>query len=278
MKKYSVLMSLYKDEKPEYFRLAIDSMLNQTLQPDEIVIVKDGTLPSELEVILEEYVMCYPKIMHVVGYEQNQGLGVALNFGIRHCKNDLIARMDTDDISTLDRCQKQIEIFEKFPEVDIVGGHIAEFIDETTNIISVRKVPLTHEEITIYLKKRCPFNHVAVMFKKSAVMAAGNYKEWHFNDDYYLWIRMHLFKAHFYNLDSILVFVRVGNEMYSRRGGRNYFKSEKNLQKFMLLKGLISKKVYIVNVLQRFIVQIVLPNKVRAWVYKKLIREKVGDI
>ena len=231
-------MSLYKDEKPEYFRLAIDSMLNQTLQPDEIVIVKDGTLPSELEVILEEYVMCYPKIMHVVGYEQNQGLGVALNFGIRHCKNDLIARMDTDDISTLDRCQKQIEIFEKFPEVDIVGGHIAEFINETTNIISVRKVPLTHEEITIYLKKRCPFNHMAVMFKKSVVMAAGNYKEWHFNEDYYLWIKLVAQGQKVANLPDILVYARVGNGMVGRRRGLNQAKAEWRLFKLKYRLGI----------------------------------------
>lgn len=162
MEKYSVLMSLYIKEKPEYLRLAVDSMLNQTVKPDEIVIVEDGPLTDALYAVLDEY---GDKITRVRN-EKNLGLGLALNLGLKVCRNELVARMDTDDISKPERCEVQLHYFEQHPETDIVGGDIAEFIGDESNIVGKRMVPQTNAEIREYMKKRCAFNHMSVMYKK----------------------------------------------------------------------------------------------------------------
>ncbi len=272
MEKYSVLMSLYIKEKPEYLRLAIQSMINQTVQPDEIVIVKDGEITEELQHVLDEYTSNYPSLFNIVGYETNHGLGYALNFGLAHTKNELVARMDTDDISLTDRCEKQLEFFEKNPHLDIVGGDMTEFIGEQQNTVGTRIVPMDAQSIEKYLKKRCPFNHITVMYKKTAVQNAGGYLDWFWNEDYYLWLRMYLNKCNFANTGTILASARVGKEMYNRRGGMKYFKSEAKLQKYMLNNKIIGFGTYLMNVFKRFIVQLLLPNKIRGWVFRKFAR------
>lgn len=272
MEKYSVLMSLYKKEKPEFLKLSLESMIQQTIKPDEIVLVEDGPLTDELYTIVENYKKKYPKLMKIVVNKKNLGLGLALNNGLKHCKNELIARMDTDDIALKDRCEKQLKIFNKNENVDIVGGDIAEFINETTNVVAYRKVPSEDKEIKEYMKTRCPLNHMTVMFKKSSVIKAGNYLDWFWNEDYYLWIRMMLNNCIFKNTGDVLVFARTGIDMYARRGGKKYFDSEKRLQKYMLKEGIIDFKTYFLNVSKRFIVQLLLPNKVRGYIFKKFAR------
>lgn len=170
MDKYSVLMSLYIKEKPEYLDQAIHSMVNQTLKPDEIVIVKDGLITNELQNVLEKYNNKYPDLFHIVGYEDNRGLGNALNYGLTYCKNELVARMDTDDIAVIDRCEKQIDFMKKHPEITVVGGEIEEFMNDIENSIGKRLVPCSDIEIKKYMKKRCPFNHMTVMFKKMKLL------------------------------------------------------------------------------------------------------------
>lgn len=273
MEKYSVLMSLYIKEKPEYLDLAIKSMIEQTLMPDEIVIVKDGTITRELEKILDNYVQKYPKLFNIVGYERNKGLGLALNFGLEYCKNDLVARMDTDDISEKDRCRKQVKYLMENPEIDILGGQIEEFMDKIDNVVGKRIVPLEDIKIKEYLKKRCPFNHMSVMFRKKSIKKAGNYKDWYFNEDYYLWIRALLKGLKFGNLKDILVKVRVGNDMYRRRGGVLYFKSEYNIQKYLLKNKVISIYRFLINIIQRFIIQIIFPSTLRGIILKKFARK-----
>lgn len=268
MEKYSVLMSLYKKEKPEYLRLAIDSMLNQTVKPDEIVLVEDGPLTDELYAVLDEYGDKLTRVRN----EKNLGLGLALNVGLRACRNELVARMDTDDISKPERCEEQLQYFEQHPETDIVGGDIAEFIGDESNIVGKRVVPQSNEEIREYMKKRCALNHVSVMYKKSSVQTAGGYQDWFWNEDYYLWIRMWLNGAVFGNTGTVLVNVRTGKEMYQRRGGKKYFKSEKGLQDYMLEHKMINRTTYLENVAKRFIVQKMLPNSVRGWVFRKFAR------
>lgn len=269
MEKYSVLMSLYIKEKPEYLRLAVDSMLNQTVKPDEIVIVEDGPLTDALYAVLDEY---GDKITRVRN-EKNLGLGLALNLGLKVCRNELVARMDTDDISKPERCEVQLHYFEQHPETDIVGGDIAEFIGDESNIVGKRMVPQTNAEIREYMKKRCAFNHMSVMYKKTAVEAAGGYQDWFWNEDYYLWIRMWLNGAMFGNTGTVLVDVRVGEEMYQRRGGKKYFKSEKGLQDYMLEHNMIGFGTYVMNVSKRFVVQKILPNSARGWVFRKFARK-----
>lgn len=272
MEKYSVLMSLYFKEKPEYLKQAIDSMVNQTVKPDEIVIVEDGPLTEELYAVLDGYESEISNLFVRVKNEKNLGLGLALNEGLKACKNELVARMDTDDISALDRCEKQLKMFEIDPELSAVSGTIAEFIATPQEIVSYRVLPTTDVEIKKYMKKRCPLNHMAVMFRKGAVESAGNYKDWHYNEDYYLWLRMLLNSAKFANVEDILVNVRVGKDMYQRRGGWKYFKSERALQKYMKKNKIIGGFTYLSNVFKRFVVQVLLPNKLRGWIYKKFAR------
>ena len=272
MEKYSVLMSLYIKEKPEYLDLAIKSMVEQTLKPDEIIIVKDGPITDELQDVLDKYNAAYPELFNIVGYENNRGLGLALNFGLEHCRNELVARMDTDDISRLNRCEQQIKIFEDNPEIDIVGGDIAEFINSPSETVAYRRVPKTNDDILEYMKTRCALNHVSVMFKKSSIISAGGYKDCFWNEDYYLWIRMWLKGCTFANTGNVLVDVRTGEGMYARRGGLKYFNSEKELQNLMLKNKLINFNTYSINILKRLIVQLLLPNSIRGWVFRKFAR------
>lgn len=265
-------MSLYKKEKPEYLRLAIDSMLNQTVAPDEITIVKDGLLTPELDAVLDEYSSKYD-VFNIVGYEKNRGLGLALNYGLEYCRNELVARMDTDDIAKPNRCEKQLKEFEKNSGLDIVGGDIAEFVDMQSNIVAYRKVPVKDCDIKEYIKVRCPFNHMTVMYKKTAVIKSGNYKDLFWNEDYYLWIRMADCGCNMANTGNVLVDVRTGTDMYKRRGGAKYYASEKFLQQYMLQRKMINRSTYMINLCKRFIVQILLPNSIRGWVFKKFARK-----
>ena len=268
MEKYSVLMSLYKKEKPEYFRAALESIIHQTVKPDEIVLVEDGPLTEELYLIIEEY----KDSLHLVVNKQNLGLGLALNKGLKACKNELVARMDTDDIAVIDRCEIQLLFFEEHPNTTIVGGKIEEFVLDIKDIIGKRVVPETDEKLKEFLKKRCPFNHMTVMFKKTDVLNVGNYQDWFWNEDYYLWIRLALENYKFANLPDTLVYTRVGRDMYKRRGGLRYYKSEIKIQRFMLEKHIITRWIYFLNCSKRFIVQLILPNSIRGWVFKKFAR------
>lgn len=181
--------------------------------------------------------------------------------------------MDSDDISVSDRFEQQLNIFIRNPHVDILGGNISEFIVNEHNIIGKRCVPCDDNDIREYMKKRCPMNHMSVMYKKTAVKKAGNYQDWFWNEDYYLWIRMMLNGATFANTGTVLVNVRVGQDMYARRGGDKYYKSEMEIQKLMLEKGMIDKQTYMINCGKRFLVQKLLSNRARAWVYKKFARK-----
>lgn len=271
---YSVCMSVYRNDNPEYLRLALDSMLRQTLPPKELVIVQDGTVSQAISDVLTEYANSYANF-RVIPLDVNQGLGIARKIGVEHCSCEYIAVMDADDIAQPNRMELQMKFMADNPHVDLVGGQIAEFIDSSENIVGFRNVPLTDEEIKKYVKYRCPINHMTVTFRKQSVIKAGNYQHWHYNEDYYLWIRMFLNNAIFANLPEELVRVRVGKDMYARRGGWKYFKSEAKLQRFMLSKGVISLPLFIYNVFGRFVIQILLPNKFRGFLFQKVFRKKV---
>ena len=169
---YTVLLSIYQKEQPKCLKQSLDSIFNQTIFPSEVVLVKDGPLTCELDILIEEYLQKYP-ILKIISLSTNQGLGCALNEGLKYCSNNLIVRMDTDDIAMPIRAEEQLNVFEKYPDVDVVGAWVNEFIDDISNIISVRKLPEWHDEILRFAQKRNPMNHPVVMFKKSAVVAAG---------------------------------------------------------------------------------------------------------
>ena len=243
-------------------------MLNQTIPPDEIVMEEDGPLTDELYAVHDEYPM-----LHRVKSETNLGLGLALNAGLCECRNELVARMDTDDISNPDRCEKQLAYFEKHPNVTILGSQIDEFVGTVDNIIGRRVVPETDSALKTYMKRRCPFNHMTVMFRKADILKVGNYQDWFLNEDYYLWIRLALANKKFANLSETLVKVRTGVDMYQRRGGKRYFESEREIQKLLLDKDINGHVRYCINVWERFVLQVLMPDWLRGVVFRILARE-----
>ena len=270
--KFSVAMCVYKGDNAEHFDLALKSVTDdQTVKPDEIVLVVDGPVTEALDAVIEKYAT--QDFFNVIRLETNQGHGNARRIGLKACHYDLVALMDADDISASDRFEKQLEKFTNTPSLSLVGGNISEFIGESKNIVGYRLVSEDQKSIESDLKKRCPFNQVTVMFKKSAVEKVGGYVDWFCEEDYYLWLRMYLADMEFCNLSDILVNVRVGEDMYRRRGGWKYFQSEAKLQNYMRKNKIIGFGTYFVNVTKRFIVQILLPNKLRGWVFKKFARK-----
>lgn len=270
--KISVLMSLYVKEKASNFKECMESILAQTYPADEIVVVKDGPLNDELEQTLACYVKKYPDLMRVVASEENLGLGRALSLGTSECSNEIIARMDTDDICVPDRFEKQIKCFEEDKDLSIVGSDISEFTGDISNVVSRRTVPQEHKEICEYLKSRCPFNHMTVMFKKSEVEKAGGYLHWHYNEDSYLWVRMYLAGCKFRNIGESLVYARINTDTFKRRGGYKYYKSERDLFRFMKDNKVITFGQYLKAKFIRFVVQVLMPNGVRQWFFKKFAR------
>ncbi|MBQ3700902.1 MAG: glycosyltransferase [Prevotella sp.] len=274
MEKFSVCTSVYKNDNPSYVSVALDSMLvHQSVKPSEIIMVQDGPVPEELSNLLREYEGKYPNIIHVIRLEKNGGLGNALKLDVENAKYDICARMDSDDICLPDRFEKQLAYLEAHPECDIVGGQITEFIDSPNNIVGKREVPCVNEEIYKYMRSRCALNHPTVMFKKESVLKAGNYQDWFWNEDYYMWVRMMEQRCVFANLPDVLVNMRSGLDQYGRRGGKKYFNSEIGIKRLMLEKGMITRKEYIINYVERFIIQLLLPNSVRGWVFRTFARK-----
>lgn len=239
MEKYSVLMSVYYKEKPEYFICSIESILNQTKKPDEIVIVKDGKLTKKLEEVILEFARNYPKMFTIVSIKENGGLGRALNYGLKICRNELVARMDTDDISLPQRCEIQLKEFEKSGRLCICGTQINEFINESTNIISSRQVPLSFEDIKSFARRRSPFNHPTVMYKRSVVLELGGYAEYGRKEDLDLFIRMINLGCYAVNVEEALLLYRTNEENMKRR------KTWKNCKEYIIVMYNFFKKGYI---------------------------------
>lgn len=267
---YSVLMSVYYKEKPEYLKQAIESILCQTVQPDDFVLVCDGPLNLELDAVIAAKQQEMGDTLNVVRLVKNCGLGNALNEGIKHCKNELVARMDSDDISVMDRCQKQVELFEKNPELDITSGALLEFVTSPDQITGGRTIPCNNDEIIHYSRKRCPFNHPCVMFKKSAVERAGGYQEkYHLFEDYYLWIRMLQNGCNAQNLPDVLLYMRTPTDMYLRRGGAVYAKAMLRFHWWVHKSGWTSLVDFCTGALPHALV-CVMPNKLRKMIYQVL--------
>ena len=267
---FSVLLSLYSKENPLFFKQSFESLFSQTLLPSEVVLVKDGPLTVELDTIGSDYEQrC--SILKVVTLEKNQGLGKALNEGLKHCSNDIVARMDTDDIAKPSRFEKQIKVLCENPDIDVVGTWIDEFLDDISNVLSVRKLPERNDCICKFAKKRNPINHPTVMFRKSAVIASGGYKHFPLFEDYYLWIRMLLNGRRFYNIQESLLYFRISSAVYKRRGGWKYAIDEYRLRKVMYNSNFISFIEFISEVPLRFVIRI-LPSWMRKFFYIIVVR------
>lgn len=268
---YSVLMSVYSKDNHMYLEESIQSILNQTHQTNDFVIVCDGPLTEDLNTILNKY-ESMNSLIKIIRLNDNIGLGRALNYALPYCKNDMVARMDSDDISLPNRAAEQVKIFMNDQSLSIVSATIVEYDLEHENIESFKELPENHEEIIKYSKKRNPFNHPVTMFKKSAVIKIGGYQDFYLYEDYHLWIRLLEEGYRGYNIKEPLLHMRAGIELTNRRGGYKYFKSTKRFQKFLLSLKYISYPTYIFNIITRFTIQVLTPKKVRYYIYKKLLR------
>ena len=275
--KLSVLLSVYAKEKPEFFDKSLDSIYNQTVKADEWVIVKDGPISFELQEVIEKYKQLEDTNIKEVQLEENNGLGIALSKGVPECSYDLIARMDTDDIAVPNRFELQLEEFSKNPELDICGGQIIEFESDVNVPIAERIVPIMHEDIVEYQKKRSAFNHMTVMFKKSAVLNAGNYKNCPLMEDDMLWVDMILTGAHCMNINEYLCYVRTNKDMIARRGGLSYYKKYKAARRIILNTGFITKKEFKkTNYIQFFVC--IMPRWLRKFIFFKVLHKKLKNV
>lgn len=271
MENYSVLMSVYIKEKPQFLSSSINSILEQTVLTDDFVLVCDGPLTDDLNSVISKYVNKYPGLFNILRLEKNVGLGRALNAGMQVCRNELIARMDSDDISIKDRCERQLRKFESNPELDILSGTVLEFEGREDNIISAKKLPERNDDIHRYAKRRCPFNHPAVMYKKSSVLKAGGYLDFPLFEDYYLWIRMMRRGVTAYNIPEPVCLMRGGVDMYSRRGGMSYLKKAWRFRLYMLKNGYCGFADFFSSMTGQFIMA-VLPARLRMYLYMKILR------
>lgn len=276
--KYSVLMSIYSKEQPQYLKLAIQSMVDQTIKPDEFIIVKDGPLTYELDKVIDGYVSKYPELFTIIENKINLGLGPALKKGVDIARNELIARMDSDDYAVPDRCEKQLKLFNMDNSLGMVGTYEAEFIDRIENVISIHKVPEKHEDIKKFMRRRCAILHPTVIFKRSEVIRAGNYQDksnFPVYEDYDLFARM-IFDANVncYNIQESLYYIRTSEDFFARRGGKTYAKTVLRFKWHLFMKGNMSLMDFIVSGLGQAFVSI-LPNKLRKGFYMRFLR---GDI
>ena len=269
--KFSVLMSVYFKESPSYLVEALSSIFTQTLMPDEVVLVEDGLLTSELDEVINKFKDNYPDILKIVKFKNNRGLGKALHDGLLECKNEIVFRMDTDDIAHNDRFEKQIKVFIE-QDIDVVGSNITEYDETMQNVTSNRIVPETDKEIKQMAKSRNPINHMTVGFKKQAILESGNYMDMAYFEDYYLWVRVMAKGYKFYNIQESLINVRGGNDMIKRRGGFKYIKPIMNFEKALLKLKFISFFDYIKNCVKR-IIGALIPNNLRFFLYKKMLRK-----
>lgn len=269
---YSVLMSVYIKEKPEYLKEAIDSILNQTVKTNDFVIVCDGALSEGLNKVIADYVTTYSGLFNVYRLDRNMGLARALNHGILQCKNEIIARMDSDDVSAPDRMEVQLKAM-KEQQADIVGSSIIEFEGNISNTGNTREVPREHADIIKFAKKRSPFNHPSVMYKKSAVMEAGFYEDYRYFEDYNLWVTMLHKGFQGYNVQKNLLYMRAGKDMYKRRGGVSYVGCIVRFKNHLRKMGFISMPAFLVGITIRTVVSLI-PNGVRTVLYKKILRKE----
>lgn len=272
--KYSVLMSVYEKEQPQYLRESIESILHQTLSPEEFVIVCDGPLSRKLDQVLLEYKQREPEKLRIFRLKENRGLGRALNYGIEKCRYDYVARMDSDDISFPDRCERQLTEMKK-RNLDLIGAAVAEFEGDPSHVINQRITVETQKEIMEFSKLRNPFNHPVVMFRKEAVQNAGGYLPFPYFEDYYLWVRMLEQGARCYNIMEPLLYMRAGENMIRRRGTASYAKCLWTFKRELYRRGYTNRRQFLRSAIPHVAVSL-MPNRLRKFIYQKMLRKEVA--
>ena len=269
-------MSIYYKEKPEYFDLCLKSILvDQTVLPNEIVLVKDGKLTRELEIVLDKYQKQFPKMFNIIQLDKNVGLGNALNIGLEKCKYSIVMRMDSDDISVSDRFEKQLKYMQAHKDVSALGGFIDEFEEDGNKIIRIKTMPCSYEEVKKFAKFRNPINHMSVCFRKKDILEVGNYQPLFYLEDHYLWARLLVNNKKVENLPCVLVHARVGNGFVSRRGNKKYIKGWKILQNYLYKNKIINLLEKWRNMLGMY-VMVYIPDGGRNYLYNNILRKKSG--
>jgi len=274
MQKFSVIIPVYKLEKPVFLIDAIKSIKNQSIVPDEIVIVIDGPVGKDLSNTIES--LATKNTIVVVSLKQNMGPGSARHAGILKAKNSIIALMDSDDISRNDRFEMQLDVLIN-KKVDAVGGWIEEFNTSPGDLNRFRITPESHEEIVLYSKWRMPINNVTLVFKKEAYFATGGYKSMRQFEDFDLVSRMLILGLKFNNIQKVLVDVRVGNEMHNRRRGVRFLMDEISVFRGMHSSGYIGIWQYAANIIIRLFTRL-LPSKIIVHLYTKFFRKNTMKI
>ncbi|WP_035618875.1 glycosyltransferase [Lacticigenium naphthae] len=271
---FSVLLSVYQKEKKDFLIASLNSVINQSVKPSEIVIVKDGPLTEELEETLSNFIEEMPSLFKIVTLKDNVGLGLALNAGLKECKYDLVARMDTDDISMPDRFEKQLEIFNRIPEIGIVGSNISEFVDNPKNVVSQRTVPENHDDIVKFSRRRSPFNHPTVMYKKNLVLKFNGYSDFRRNQDYDLFVRMLNNGIKAYNIQEPLLLFRADSDNLKRR--KSWKKTSYDIQmRYKFFRKGYSSILDLTITTIAFIIVYFAPLKLFKLINKKILRENI---
>lgn len=272
MRKYSILMSVYYKEKPMWLKESIESMLSQTVTAEEFFIVKDGPLTKELDEVIDSYAEKYPQLFTILALEKNVGLGPALAEGVKKCRNEIIIRMDSDDYSVPERCEKLLTELERHPECGIIGSFEAEFCEDMSNPVAIHRVPEKSEQIYSFMKRRCAILHPTALYKKSVILNCGNYHDVRLYEDYDLFMRVVLeHNVKCYNIQENLYYIRVNDAFFERRGGIPYMKTAVKFKWRQHRRGYMSLGDFLISAGGQAVVCL-LPNKTRKWVYLNFLR------
>lgn len=269
---FSVLMSVYKNEIPEYLDEALKSVENQTVKPNEIVLVEDGPISAELKEIILDHQKNFGGDFKIVISKENKGLAMALRLGTKYVSTNWIARMDSDDYSVPNRFEKQLNEIKRNPKLAIVGGQVKEFASNINNVVGKREVPTSLNEIRKFMRWRSPFNHPTVMLNKKVLIRVGGYISFGNLEDYYLWSRIISANYNVINVSETLVYMRADGGMYSRRGKLSNIKYFYKLRKYLRKKEIITFHSQMIgNVIVTL--NIMLPNPIRKLFYEKVLHK-----
>lgn len=271
MERYSILMSVYCKEKPEHLAASIESMMRQTVVTDDFVIVCDGPLTDELDLVLENCEKQYPGVFQIIRLPENVGIGAAANIGLPYCKNELVAKMDADDISLPDRCEKQLACFAQNAELTVIGGYIAEFEEDPEKPFAVRKVPAQNGDIRKFARRRQPFNNVTVMYRKSAVTAVGGYRPLNRCEDFDLYTRLLHAGYGAQNIEEVLVNVRVNKAGTTRRASFDTLRGVVRSRGYAVKIGFASVGDFLICVMGELLI-VICPGSVHRFIYNKFLR------
>ena len=260
---FSVLMSVYSAESPQYLTECLQSLAEQTMTADEVVLVEDGPISAELS----EVISLFKKKLNIISVclNKNSGLAAALNIGLKSCSFDLVVRMDTDDVSVSNRFEKQIKFMNDNPDIAVSSGFVEEWSEDMSKKLDVRCLPSSHAEILLFSKYRSPMSHPAVIFRKEAVLRAGGYPSL-YPEDYPLWCTLLSKGYKMANLQEVLVRMRVGDGFISRRG-RAFYEGEVKVFRYLAKIGFINRFQLYLNVVSKAVLRLS-PNFVKKLLYK----------